>query len=223
MLDWTGEGSAVMLLHRKEQLSHAQKLLSMTYPNFPSQGKPCSGVFWIYGLSGAGKTTLTTWVKSRLSECGVQSLVLDGDVLRNGLCSDLGYTASCRMENVRRAAEVARLISSQGRIVLAAFMTPTREMRRMAKEIVSPIPFFEVYLQCSLHICQGRDVKGLYARSDIKNLPGKDMGFEPPEFPDAQIDTHSLSVSESGNALLDCVLRNLPLCSSKAIQTVSNH
>lgn len=122
-------------------------------------------VLWLYGLSGAGKTTLATALANRLKDAGCPTLVLDGDALRSGLCQDLEFTQEDRLENVRRAAELARLLSEQGYVVLVALMTPHERMRQLARSIVGESSFYEVYLSCDYAACSRRDPKGLYAKA----------------------------------------------------------
>lgn len=156
-------------------------------------------VFWLYGLSGAGKTTLACQVAQRLQERGLAPLVLDGDALRSGLCRDLGFAQEDRLENVRRTAELARLLSAQGHVVISALMTPHESMRQLARSIIGDALFYEVYLRCDYSTCARRDTKGLYARADAggaANLPGKDMAFEEPSRPDLILETGRWSVEE---------------------------
>lgn len=169
-------------------------------------------VFWIYGLSGSGKTTLTTCVSSTLKQMNIPALSLDGDTFRKGLSKDLGFTSVDRMENIRRAAEVAKLICEQDQVVLAAFMTPEAEMRTLAKSIIAPLPFYEIFLDCDVGTCAQRDVKGLYAKlakNAITNLPGKDVKFESPEKPDLAVDTQRLSLDQSREIVLRFIAERL--------------
>src|SRR4051812_20398359 len=122
-------------------------------------------VFWFFGLSGSGKTTLTAWLDQRLREQGHSVLLLDGDELRAGLCRDLGFSDEARTENIRRAAELARLAITQGRVVLAAFIAPRGDLRRLAAEIIGPGSIDLIWVDAPLAVCRQRDPKGLYRKS----------------------------------------------------------
>ena len=174
-------------------------------------------VFWMYGLSGAGKSTLVEGLEQRLYTEGCLTEVLDGDRVRSGLTRDLGFSDADRYENIRRVAEVARLFKDSGVIVLAAFITPTREMRALARSIIGSEDFREVYLKCSLEACAQRDVKGLYARAkagDVAAFTGYDSIFEEPErgASDMVLDTEALSVAVCVDRLYGLIapFRQLP-------------
>ncbi len=144
-------------------------------------------VFWLYGLSGAGKSTLASAAAEALRDQHHQQVVvLDGDDLRTGLCRDLGFSIEDRFENVRRAAELARLFSNQGIQVFVALMTPHEEMRQLARRIVGETCFRDIYVCCDFATCANRDPKGLYARAEAQkmvNFAGKDLLFEEPTRP----------------------------------------
>jgi len=157
-------------------------------------------VCWLYGLSGAGKTTISSGVAKRFREENRSVVVLDGDDLRDGLCRDLGFTREDRIENVRRTAELAKLLMAQNVIVLVALMTPQEDMRRLAREIVGGAQFLDVYVKCHFSLCADRDPKGLYRRAAAGSLTrfvGRDFPFEEPALPGLLIDTAELSVHES--------------------------
>lgn len=144
---------------------------------------------WITGLSGAGKSTLAAAVEDRILRNGRLAYHLDGDKLRTGLSSDLGFSLGDRDENIRRAAEVARLMADSGLVVLAAFISPRAEGRRRARALheAAGIPFVEVFVSTSLSTCEERDVKGLYAKArsgELKKMTGVDDPYEAPEAPD---------------------------------------
>ena len=141
-------------------------------------------VVWLYGLSGSGKSTLANALERRLHGVGVFTQGLDGDNIRTGLNSNLGFTDDDRRENIRRIAEVAKLYTSAGVVTIASFICPRIELRALARGIVGAADFLEVYVECSFETCEQRDVKGLYAkakRGGVKQFTGKDSAFEPPE------------------------------------------
>jgi bifunctional enzyme CysN/CysC len=147
---------------------------------------------WFTGLPASGKSTLADALRSRLVAAGRQVAVLDGDVLRQGLNRDLGFSEADRMENVRRAAEAARLMFDAGLIVIAAFISPYRSGRTVARELFPPGGFIEVSVDTPLEVCERRDPKGLYvqARSGrLKNFTGVDSHYEPPEAPELIVRT----------------------------------
>ena len=145
------------------------------------------GVVWFTGLSGSGKSTVANLVEKKLAAEGRHAYILDGDNVRHGLNKDLGFTDEARVENIRRVAEVARLMADAGLIVLVSFISPFRNERRLAREIAGDIAFTEVYVDTPLAVCEARDAKGLYARArrgEIRNFTGIDSPFEAPEHPE---------------------------------------
>jgi adenylyl-sulfate kinase len=150
-------------------------------------------VYWFFGLSGAGKTTLATGFKESLRRSDRPVLMLDGDVLRSGLCRDLDFTDEARMENIRRAAEVAKLAMTQGQVVVAAFITPRERLRNLVREIIGGDHVDLIWVDAPLAICQSRDPKGLYRRSAEGSLPlltGINSVFEQSTDHDLRLDTH---------------------------------
>jgi len=142
-----------------------------------------STVFWLYGLSGSGKSTIANAFERRLHDSGFLSQTLDGDNIRSGLNANLGFTDDDRKENIRRIAEVAKLYLNSGLITIASFICPTRELRQLAREVVGAPDFVEVYVKASFETCAQRDPKGLYAKAKagkIKHFTGKDSAFEVP-------------------------------------------
>ncbi|RYY76972.1 MAG: adenylyl-sulfate kinase [Gammaproteobacteria bacterium] len=157
-------------------------------------------VLWFTGLSGAGKSTLSQAVYKKLRHAGFQVTIIDGDILRQGLCKDLGFTKIDRSENIRRAGEVAKLFADAGIVALAAFMSPTESDRNLVRGLVGTERFVEIYCKCSFDVCESRDVKGLYkkARSgQLKNFVGLDESYEEPTNPEVTIDTDLLGIEES--------------------------
>jgi adenylyl-sulfate kinase len=160
---------------------------------------------WLTGLSGSGKSTLASALELRLTEDGHACYRLDGDNLRHGLNRDLGFSPEDRRENIRRAAEVARLMNDAGLVVITAFISPYRGDRAVAREIIGAERFVEVYLSADLATCERRDPKGLYARARRGELPhftGIDAPYEVPQAADIVIDTGAVSVEEATDRLL---------------------
>jgi bifunctional enzyme CysN/CysC len=152
--------------------------------------KPC--VVWFTGLSGSGKSTIANAVEKHLHGLGLHTYLLDGDNLRHGLNRDLGFTEADRVENIRRVAEVARLMVDAGLIVLVSFISPFRAERRLARELVDPDEFCEVFVDTPLRVAEERDPKGLYKkarRGELKNFTGIDSPYESPEYPEVRIET----------------------------------
>lgn len=138
-------------------------------------------VVWLFGLSGSGKTTISTLLKEKLEEEGFFAITLDGDVLREGINKDLGFSEADRAENIRRAAEIARVMMMSNIITICSFITPLEQHRALAAQIIGE-EYFEVFLDCPLAICKERDVKGLYKDADrklISNFTGVSARFEP--------------------------------------------
>ncbi|MFL5259328.1 MAG: sulfate adenylyltransferase subunit CysN [Hyphomicrobiales bacterium] len=166
--------------------------------------KPC--ILWFTGLSGAGKSTIANLVEKKLQAQGHMTYLLDGDNVRHGLNKDLGFTDADRVENIRRVAEVSRLMVDAGLIVLVSFISPFRSERLMARELVDPGEFVEIFVDTPLAIAESRDVKGLYAKARrglIKNFTGIDSEYEMPEDPEITLDTTALSPEESAVAIVD--------------------
>ena len=165
---------------------------------------------WLTGLSGAGKSTLAVTLERSLLDAGMPCYALDGDELRTGISRDLGFSPGDRQENIRRVAEIARLMNDAGLIVIAAFISPYRTIRRMARDIVGPDRFVEVYADAPLQVCEERDPKGLYRRArsgELRDLTGVGAPYEPPEKPDIVLHTGSASVAECTEQLFALVRR----------------
>lgn len=161
-------------------------------------------VFWLTGLSGAGKSTVATTAERRLFQKGYNVYVLDGDVLRRGINSDLGYSAEDRHENIRRAGEIAALFADAGLIVLAAFLSPYAGDRAVARRAAST-RFHEVFVRASVEACERRDPRGLYRRAragEIAEFTGVSAPYEPPLQPELELDTERLSVDEAVDRLV---------------------
>lgn len=162
-------------------------------------------MLWFTGLSGSGKSTLAIALEHELARRGLQSRLLDGDNLRTGVNAGLGFSAEDRRENVRRTACVGRLFVDTGIITMAALVSPTNDLREMARTIIGPADFREIYVATPLAECERRDVKGLYARArrgEVKDFTGISAPFEAPEHPDLVLDTAVLTIDQSIARLL---------------------
>lgn len=165
------------------------------------------GVLWFTGLSGSGKTTLAFELEQRLFAKGYQIYVLDGDNVRHGLNSDLGFSPQDRAENIRRIGQVAALFAEAGNIVVSAFISPYRQDRALARS-ATPEGFHEVYLSADLAACEARDPKGLYKKAhlgEIADFTGVSAPYESPENPDLEINTGELDVEQSITVLIDYI------------------
>jgi adenylyl-sulfate kinase len=163
-------------------------------------------VVWLTGFSGSGKTTIAIEVENMLFARHLPVYRLDGDVMRQGLNSDLGFSPADRKENIRRAAEVARLFQDAGLILLASFISPQRSMRAFARSLVPESAFIEVYVQASLETCIQRDPKGNYQRAlagKIQNYTGIDQEYDEPLNPDLVLNTEQLPISVCAARVVD--------------------
>ena len=162
-------------------------------------------MLWFTGLSGSGKSTVAVALERELHRRGRLCRILDGDNIRTGINANLGFSEADRKENIRRIAEVSKLFVDTGIITIAAFISPTEEMRQMAEEIIGRNDFKEIYISTPLEECERRDVKGLYAKArlgEIKNFTGISSPFEAPVAPALSLDTSRLTLQESVAALL---------------------
>ena len=171
--------------------------------------KQRSLVVWILGLSGSGKSTLAKGLENALHQLGYLTQVLDGDNLRNGINNNLAFSEADRKENIRRAAEVSKLFANCGIITICSLISPTQEIRNMAKSIVGEERYYEVFVNCPIEVCESRDVKGLYRRArngEIKNFTGIDSPFESPIKPNLEIKTDINSIEYCHNQLVEKVI-----------------
>ncbi len=165
-----------------------------------------SAVLWFTGLSGSGKSTLAHAVEEQLHQNGLNTFVLDGDNVRHGLCSDLGFSDTDRKENIRRISEIAKLLLEAGVLTLTSFISPFRAERATARSLIPHGDFIEIHCFCPLTVCEQRDVKGLYKKArlgEIKNFTGISSPYEEPENPDLKIDTSQLTLEESVQQVIE--------------------
>jgi len=167
-----------------------------------------SGVLWFTGFSGSGKSTLAHAVEEHLHQKGISTFVLDGDNVRKGLCNDLGFSDEDRVENIRRIAEVAKLMVEAGTMTLTAFISPFKSDRLAARNLMRKGDFLEIYCCCALDVCEQRDVKGLYKKARAGEIPfftGVGSVYEPPENPELTIHTDETSLEESVALVMNCL------------------
>lgn len=171
-------------------------------------------VVWLFGLSGSGKSTLAHAVERALHEQGRATALLDGDNLRTGLNAGLGFTDEDRAENIRRAAEMAKLFADNGIVALASFICPKESLRQSAKSIIGADDLTTVHVRASFATCQRRDVKGLYAKAAagaVANFTGRDSGFEEPSETDLVVDTETTTIADGAAAILAAITTKISL------------
>jgi adenylylsulfate kinase len=169
-----------------------------------------SVIIWFTGLSGSGKSTLAHALEEYLYKLGVSTYVLDGDNVRHGLCSDLGFTDSDRVENIRRISELAKLMIEAGIITLTAFISPFTSDRELARKLVPHGDFLEIYCSCPIETCEQRDVKGLYKKARAGEIPfftGIDSPYQVPENPELIVNTHEQSLADSVEQVIKLLVR----------------
>lgn len=177
------------------------------------QNKHKSVALWFTGLSGSGKSTLAHTVEEALHSKGCRTFVFDGDNVRHGLCADLGFSDEDRAENIRRIGEMVRLFTEAGVIALTAFISPFQRDREFVRRLVTPADFIEIYCQCDLEICEGRDVKGLYKKAragEIPDFTGVSSPYEEPKNADLVLDTGHTSLES-------CLERVLALLAERSV------
>ena len=166
--------------------------------------KPC--MIWFTGLSGSGKSTIADKLEQKLSALGKHTYLLDGDNVRQGLNKDLDFTNEARIENIRRVAEVGKLMLDAGLIVIVAFISPFKQERLMARNLLEKDEFYEIYVDTPIEICEKRDPKGLYKKArlgKLKNFTGIDSDYEIPKNPEMSLDTELFNAQELANKILD--------------------
>lgn len=168
-------------------------------------------VIWMCGLSGSGKSTIANAAERVLHQQGRFTIILDGDNLRTGLNSNLGFSDQDRLENIRRISETAKVLAANGVVTFVSAITPRGELRDLARGILGD-DFFEVYIKASFEACEQRDVKGLYAKAakgEIPNFTGRDSSFEPPANPQLVLDTEQLTIEDAAFELLEAIRPHL--------------
>jgi adenylylsulfate kinase len=178
-----------------------------------TQNQHRSAILWFTGLSGAGKSTIAHAAEEALHRQGCRTFVFDGDNVRHGLCADLGFSIEDRRENIRRIGEMSKLFIEAGVIALTAFISPFRSDRERVRHLVAPEDFLEIYVKCTLEVCESRDAKGLYRRAragEIKEFTGISSPYEEPLDPELVIDTTTMSIDE-------CVATVLALMASREL------
>lgn len=171
-------------------------------------------VIWFTGLSGSGKTTLAASLEKELFFRRFFCQVLDGDNIRSGINNNLGFSDTDRLENIRRIAEVSKLMINAGVITICSFISPTDEIRELARNIIGPNDFIEIYLSTPLEVCEKRDVKGLYKRArsgEIPDFTGISAPFDVPQDPDITIDTSVLNVRDSVDEIFNGIIERITL------------
>jgi bifunctional enzyme CysN/CysC len=206
--DTVGAGMLNFALRRADNV-HWQALDIDKHAHAEQKGqRPC--VLWFTGLSGAGKSSIANLVEKKLHAAGRHTYLLDGDNVRHGLNRDLGFTPADRVENIRRIAEVGKLMVDAGLIVLTAFISPFRSEREMARGLVEPGEFVEIHVDTPLAVAEARDVKGLYAkarRGDLVNFTGIDSPYEAPVAPEIRIDTTTTSAEDAAELIVEYLRR----------------
>jgi bifunctional enzyme CysN/CysC len=207
--DTVGAGMIHFALRRAANV-HWQAL-DVAKPARAAQKGQKACVLWFTGLSGAGKSTIANIVEKRLLAMGRHTYTLDGDNVRHGLNKDLGFTEADRVENIRRVAEVSKLMVDAGLIVLVSFISPFRSERRMARELLAPGEFLEIYVDTPLAEAEKRDPKGLYRKAregKIRNFTGIDSPYEPPEHAELRLDTTALTPERAAEEVISALAAN---------------
>jgi bifunctional enzyme CysN/CysC len=195
---------------RRAQNVHRQAL-TITHEDRARLNGHKGKVVWFTGLSGSGKSTIANALEKKLHALGKRTYILDGDNIRQGLNKDLGFTDADRVENIRRVAEVAKLMMDAGLIVMTAFISPFRAEREMARELVGSDDFVEVFIDTPLEVCQQRDPKGLYKKArdgQLPNMTGIDSPYEIPQAPSFVMATQQPASEEAMDALVGKILDN---------------
>jgi adenylylsulfate kinase len=167
---------------------------------------------WLTGLPSSGKTTLGLNLKKSLDDLGISSTLIDGDEVRKTICSDLGFSNEDRKENIRRVAVLAKQINDSGKHAICCFVSPTNEIRDIARQIIGPNNFFEVFVNASIEVCEVRDIKGNYKKARLGVIPdftGVNASYENPINPNLIVPTDKYSIEESTKLLTEAVLKRI--------------
>jgi len=189
----------------KKHIFPTEKIVNRTSKEKKNGHNGC--VLWFTGLSGSGKSTISNSLELTLHKRGINTVIIDGDDVRNGLNSDLGFSSEDRMENIRRVAEIGKLFASNGTVVLSCFITPYNESRELAKNIIGN-DYHEVYISTNIETCVKRDVKGLYEKvfiGEIKNMTGINDRYDVPENPDIICDGSDSSANNLDNSIKNII------------------
>lgn len=198
-------------MNNQNIISHSHKITKADRNNLNNNK---SLVLWFTGLSGSGKSTIAGRVEEKLFEKGIRTFILDGDNIRSGLNKRLGFSDEDRLENLRRIGEVSKLMLNSGIIVLAAFISPKKTERDLVKSIVGEENFIEIFVDCSLDVCESRDVKGLYKKAragEIKDFIGIHTVFENPQNSDIILKSDELSIEECSNKVIDSIIPKIKI------------
>jgi adenylylsulfate kinase len=205
-MDESNQERETFMTKQSKSLNTIWHSATVTRKRREAQNGNRSVILWFTGLSGSGKSTLAHTVEEMLHVAGCRTFVFDGDNVRHGLCSDLGFTEQDRIENIRRIGEMAKLFVEAGVVALTAFISPFRSDRERVRSMVPHGDFLEIYCKCSLEVCEQRDVKGLYKRAragEIPHFTGISSPYEPPLDPDLEVTTDgSISLEQSAEQVI---------------------
>ena len=204
-----GAGVIDFALRRAQNISWHETNINQETRSKTKHQKPC--VLWFTGLSGSGKSTIADELEKQLYELEKHTMLLDGDNVRHGLNRDLGFTDQDRVENIRRIAEVSKLMVSSGLITIVSFISPFRAERLMARNLFNDDEFIEVYIDTPIEVCEARDSKGLYKKAragQLKNFTGIDSDYEEPEMPEIALQNSDANIDDLVNNILDYLRAN---------------
>ena len=204
-----GAGLIDFALRRAQNISWHQTNINQETRSKNKKQKPC--VLWFTGLSGSGKSTIADELEKKLHELGKHTMLLDGDNVRHGLNRDLGFTDQDRVENIRRIAEVSKLMVSSGLITIVSFISPFRSERSMARKLFNDGEFIEIYIDTPIEVCEARDSKGLYKKAragQLKNFTGIDSNYEEPEMSEIVLQNSDANIDDLVNNILDYLRTN---------------
>jgi bifunctional enzyme CysN/CysC len=204
-----GAGVIDFALRRAQNISWHETNINQETRSKNKHQKPC--VLWFTGLSGSGKSTIADELEKKLHELGKHTMLLDGDNVRHGLNRDLGFTDQDRVENIRRIAEVSKLMVSSGLITIVSFISPFRSERSMARRLFNDGEFIEIYIDTPIEVCEARDSKGLYKKAragQLKNFTGIDSDYEAPEMSEIVLQNSDANIDDLVNNILDYLRTN---------------